>query len=113
MAEESATIGWAIVEVMGHSVYAGHVSERAIGGGSFIQVDVPAVEDCPAFTKLLGHGSIFAITPTDEETCRRAARGHRARPLNIYIAPVEKRIEQMQGAMFDGDIDDEDGLIHG
>ena len=34
---------WAIVEVMGHSRYAGRVTEQAIGGCAFVRVDVPAV----------------------------------------------------------------------
>jgi predicted negative regulator of RcsB-dependent stress response len=62
---------WAIVEAMGFKKLAGHVTEQAVGGASFIRVDVPASgDDCPAFCKLIGAGSIYMITPCDEETAR-------------------------------------------
>ncbi len=84
---------WAIVEVLGHNLFAGKVSEHVIGGAGFIRVDVPElperrckrkwsyqdeeVEDVipavPAFTKLIGASSIYAITPCTGS--RRQARG--------------------------------------
>lgn len=70
----------AIIQVMGHSAYAGRVSEASIGGASFLRVDVPAVDGCQAFTKFLGAGSIFDITPCDEETALRAAKSFGVRP---------------------------------
>lgn len=115
MTEQQKFECWAIVEVMGHSKYAGYVSEQAIGGASFVRVDVPECiyeeEECavdergyadyslprikstvsvPAFTKLLGQSSIFAITPTTEDLARRAAAGFRSRPLNEYDLPERK-----------------------
>lgn len=71
---------WAIIQVMGHTAYAGRVSEASIGGASFLRVDVPAVDGCQAFTKFLGAGSIFDITPCDEETALRAAKSFGVRP---------------------------------
>lgn len=58
MSSEAKFESWAIVEVMGHSRYAGFVHEQSIGGASFVRVDVPAVEGRPEFTKLLGQSSI-------------------------------------------------------
>lgn len=78
---------WAIVEVMGHSKFAGFVSEQTIGGCSFVRVDVPEVEGRPAFTKLLGQSAIFGITPTTEETARKCAEHFRARPMAEYGLP--------------------------
>jgi hypothetical protein len=90
---------WAIVEVMGHKKFAGRVTERTIGGSALVQVDVPETLDRqgqsqPAFTKLIGVGSIYCITPTDEETARKAARALRAYeadPLPVYI-PQERQL---------------------
>lgn len=82
---------WAIVEVMGHRQFAGFVSEQPIGGASFVRVDVPAVdadgEQLPAFTKLLGAGSIYAISPCTEETARAFAARSRQRSFATYEAP--------------------------
>lgn len=105
MSEEPKFAEWAIVEVMGHSRYAGHVTSQAIGGASFIRVDVPAVEGRPAFTKLLGAASIFAITPCTEQTAREACKSFRARPYQMFELP-------MLPSHVDDD-DDEPGLYDG
>lgn len=76
---------WGIVEVMGHRRYAGHITEQVIGGSALIRIDVPAVEvpkryesdssakSVAAYTKLVGVGSIYCITPTTEDIARAAA----------------------------------------
>lgn len=76
---------WAVVEVMGHNRYAGFLTEQAVGGCNFVRVDVPACGDRQAFTKLLGQGSIFAITPCDEATARAAAESFRSKPLEVAM----------------------------
>ena len=67
------------------------VTEQAIGGASFVRVDVPAVQadgdGLPAFTKLLGAGSIYAISPCTEETAKAFAARARARAFSVYEAP--------------------------
>lgn len=79
--------GWAIVEMLGHRKLAGKVGEQVIAGAALVRVDVPetqqskqvagyggsVVEAKPGYTKLIGVGSIYCITPTDEDTARRAA----------------------------------------
>ncbi|MDB4872000.1 MAG: hypothetical protein JWL97_3004 [Gemmatimonadales bacterium] len=84
---------WAIVEAMGFKKYAGHVTTQEIAGSSFIRVDVPETST-PAFSKLIGAGSIYMITPTDEATARKAAavlaRGES--PLPVYIPPEPKQL---------------------
>jgi hypothetical protein len=42
---------FAIVEVFGHQKFAGRVTEQAIGGASFVRVDVPKTRKHPAFTR--------------------------------------------------------------
>ena len=84
---------WAVVEVMGHSRYAGLVTEQAIGRCAFVRVDVPAMADRPAFTKLLGQGSIFAITPCSEQTARIVAAQCCVRPITVYDPLPERALD--------------------
>lgn len=79
--------GWGIVEMLGHRKLAGKVSEQVIAGSALVRVDVPetqqsktvpgyggtVIETTRPYTKLIGVGSIYCITPCDEETARRAA----------------------------------------
>ena len=78
---------WAVVEVMGHSQYAGRVSEYTGFGVPLVRVEVPAVGGQPAFEKLLGASAIFRVTPCTEEAARRAAEGLRVRPLSMVALP--------------------------
>lgn len=72
-----------IVELFGHQVIAGLVSEQQIGGTSFVRVDVPETKARPAFTKFFGSNAIYAITPVDEATAKRAAEAGQA-PVNEW-----------------------------
>jgi hypothetical protein len=84
MPEQTAALDcWAIVEVMGHRRFAGHVTEQLFGSAALIRVDVPATEQ-PArygrearttaeYSKLIGVASIYCITPCTEDVARRAA----------------------------------------
>jgi len=83
---------WAVVEVMSHSRYAGRVTEQAIGGCAFVRVDVPAVDGRLPFTKLLGQGSIFAITPCTEEAARNVAANSYAKPIEIYAPSMNRQL---------------------
>ena len=83
---------WAVVEVMGHHVYAGRVTEQALGGGAFVRIDVPEIDGREAFTKLFGHGSIFCITPCDRDVAVTVARYHRARPFESVHLPTAARL---------------------
>lgn len=92
MTETAKFETWAIVEVMGHRQFAGFVTEQALGGASFVRVDVPAVtaadgEQLPSFTKLLSQAAIYAISPCTEETARAFAAQSRQRSFAAYEAP--------------------------
>lgn len=80
---------WAVVEVMGHQRYAGHVTEQTIGGCAFVRVDVPSVCDHLPFTKLLGQAAIFAITPCTEEVARHVAAHCVSRPIDVYAPSIQ------------------------
>ena len=75
---------FAIVELFGHSIISGKVSEQVIGGASFVRVDVPAIDETEAYTKFYGSGAIYCITPTDEATALRAAQGLRQKPVDVW-----------------------------
>jgi hypothetical protein len=106
---------WAIVEVMGHQVYAGFVRQVSVGGAAMIRVDVPElppreekyesyddagklvykkriIPGVPAFTKLLGVSSIFAITPCSKEAAEAAIERFRARPMNVVDVPGQRSL---------------------
>lgn len=106
---------WAIVEVMGHSMYAGFVSEQKVAGGVLVRVDVPQTSYREAFTKLLGTQSIFCITPCDETLARRAAEqlAGRTQPIPVYLPP-ERQLTATTGAEVlvgvEDDDEDEDAL---
>ena len=84
MTEQQKFEQWAIVEIFGHQRIAGRVSEQTIGGCSFVRVDVPAVGDEQAFTKLFGQGAIYAITFVDESAATLAAGAIQARPIDTW-----------------------------
>lgn len=76
---------FAVVELFGHQVTAGMVSEQVIGGQGFVRVDVPAANDKAGFTKFYGAGAIYAITPCDEATMLEAVRRISPKPMEIFI----------------------------
>jgi hypothetical protein len=82
---------WAILEIMGHQRYGGLVSEYTLAGASFIRIDIPALDDQPAFTKLFSPGSVYAITPTTEQLATAYAKKIRNVPISAYDLPEEMR----------------------
>lgn len=92
-------VDFAIVEVMGHNTYAGKISVVSLGGAAFIRVDVPHVPEGnawepvrQAFTKLIGAGSIYAITPCDEEAATVAAKGLRSAAVTVIHLPERHQL---------------------
>lgn len=66
---ETAYEGWAIVELMGHRVIAGQVSEASQYGTAMLRVDVPGKEDGSAcVTQFYGGSAIYSMTPCDKAT---------------------------------------------
>ena len=85
MSDEQAKFDeWAIVDLFGHQRIAGRVSEQAVGGCSFVRVDVPASDRRPGFTRLFGAGAIYAITIIDQETAELAARACLVQPMEPW-----------------------------
>lgn len=83
---------WAVVEIMGHKKYSGHVTEHAMGGSSFVRIDVPEItlnngQNLAPFTKLFGAGSVYCISPVTEETARAFAAKLMAEGFSRFEAP--------------------------
>jgi len=90
---------WAVVELMGHHVLAGYVTEAEHFGTALLRIDVPAdpedTEARPAFTKYFGAASIYGVTPCSEEFARVARKRTSERPVSVYMpelySPAGKR----------------------
>ncbi len=92
---------WAIVELMGHVRLAGRLTEESRFGATLGRVDIPIGDQGDMVTQYFGGGSVYRITPTDEETARQVARY--ARPQPIY------RLALTAGNTHDDDDDDDYG----
>jgi hypothetical protein len=112
MPEQSPALDtWAVVEVMGHKKFSGRVSEHTMGSMALIRVDVPATDQAggrvtPEYSKLIGPGSIYCITPCTEEIARAVAT-----ELERYNEPIPASIpaqRQLPAAVGDAEILDDD-----
>jgi hypothetical protein len=61
----------------------------------------------PGYTKLIGAGSIYAITPCTKEAALAAVEEMQARPLMSASLPPERALSA--GEPVDADVDDDDG----
>lgn len=90
---------WAIVDVMGHQRFIGRVTEQVIAGQGFIRIDIPEINGenpVPAWSKLVGPSSIYAITPISEVIARQLAARACKRPIERYELPdLVPRIQAM------------------
>ncbi len=101
MSTEDRFKAWAILELFGHKIMAGEVSEETLAGGVLVRIDVPEVPaiiqpqekkdrgyvDIPAiprYTKYFSPAAIYGITPTTEESAKAAAARFRAAPIDAF-----------------------------
>ena len=78
---------WAKVELMGHNVIVGRVSEATMAGGAFLRVDVPAIGPNKAYTKFFSPSAIYGITPLAEDVARALVERFRQEPVSRYEMP--------------------------
>jgi len=84
---------WAIVDLFGHSRYAGRISEQELAGSSFVRIDIPETDSQPAFSKLFGAAAVYSITFVTETIARALAREYEIRPVETYsIQKLKDRI---------------------
>ena len=76
---------WAIVEIMGHQVIAGKVSEETHFGSPLMRVDVPKSSKREEFTVYYGGGAIYKITPTTEEIVKSFVEKQDPEPVKPYM----------------------------
>jgi hypothetical protein len=73
---------YALIELFGHSRISGRVTERNIGGASFLQVDVPDTKNNPAFTRFINPSAVYAINPITKEMAEVYAE-------NLSVSPIK------------------------
>lgn len=78
----------------------------------FLRVDVPATSRKAEYTKLIGTGSVYAITPVEEAAAKVAAEHLDEAPVSPYLLralPAEIEVSPVMWEPDDGDDDDDDG----
>lgn len=91
MDENTTFEGWMILELFGHNMIAGFISEQSIGGASFVRVDVPDLDGKDGFTKFFNGSAVYAMTPTTEAVARQAAGNLTVRPVTPWVVPDARR----------------------
>lgn len=110
--------GWAIVDVLGHQRYVGYVTTEAYGQAVLFRIDVPELAErervtkAPGYTggrylpagttvtegavagysKLIGAGSIYAITPCTKAAALEAVEQSQPRPLMSAQLPPDRSL---------------------
>lgn len=117
---------------MGHQRYVGYVTTEAYGQAVLFRIDVPALDErervtqrpeyiggsryVPAgstvkegavqgYTKLVGSGSIYCITPCTKEAAFKAVEALQARPLMSCDVPPDRALPA-------GDVEDDNDLYN-
>lgn len=90
---------WAIVELMGHQMVAGKVTEEEHFGVNLCRVDVP-LPDGSFATCYYGGSAIYAVKPTDEQTARDKALRSGAAPVQRWeIVEMARKMSEEKPAV--------------
>jgi hypothetical protein len=109
MSSESQTVieGWAIIELFGHNKIAGYVTTAILGTSGMLRVDIPEVDEAPAYTRFYGPGAIYSLTLVTEEIARAALKSLRPSAVTVYIPrQLPAPVYEDNGADEYGDDDD-------
>ncbi len=88
---------WAVVALMGHTTLVGRISEGYIAGITLTRIEIPTIDDRPGYIKYLSRGSIYDITPIDEQTAMAILHWHKPpRPIDWTLLPPEMRPEEVR-----------------
>jgi hypothetical protein len=91
---------YAIVEIMGHRVRAGMVSDVQMGGATLLRIERPTAVDHSGdepLTEFYAPAAIFAIRPCSQDDAAKAAEAY---------WPARPQPRELSAA-FDGFVDDE------
>lgn len=78
---------WCKVELFGHNVIVGRVTESTLAGGAFLRVDVPGFNGSGQFTRFFGPSAIYSISPITEEIARGLLAHYRNEPVSRFDLP--------------------------
>ena len=112
MEEAKGFHGWCVVELMGHVTLAGYVSEAEVASSKMLCITIPESEHGPSFSKFIGMGSIYGITPVDEETVAALCAQGAQKPFTAwqltkaFEAMFQRRVKEV--ARLEGPQDEED-----
>lgn len=86
---EPKTIGWCIVELMGHRKLGAHVREDTLAGAGFFRLDIYHRDSKePVATQFVAPGSVYALTPTTERLARELAEACKVEPVSRWELPA-------------------------
>ncbi len=94
---------WAIINLFGHQKMGALVTEQAIGGVSFVRVDIPDTKKGKGYTRLLGSGAIYSIDFCTEEVARACAEYSSPEPVTSWELP--RQTPRITSEHIDGDND--------
>lgn len=77
---------WAILELMGHVLLAGRITEEEHFGSKVGRIDIPNGDGFT--TQFFGGGSVYRLTPTTEEIARKVAAGSQPVPVSLWESPA-------------------------
>ena len=134
-AKQAEFSSWAIVDVLGHQRYVGYVRTEAYGQAVMFRIDVPELPEreykleapeyvahswtpagatvkraaTPGYTKLIGAGSIYSISPCDEPAAMKAVEATQRAELKVIALPENhKALAAPDDDEDDGEEDDDD-----
>lgn len=87
---------WAIVEIMGHQIVGGKVSEETHFGSPLMRVDVPKSSKREGFTVYYGGNAIYKITPTTEEIVKAFVEKQDPEPIKPYMLALPSLVDKVE-----------------
>jgi hypothetical protein len=111
LSEQKETLGWCVMELMGHVRLGGFVREVTLAGHGFLRLDIPGDKPDEVYaTQYVPPASLYRLTPCSEDAALAAARGNRPEPVERWelprLAGPSRDDEVDYDQLHDGDHDD-------